>query len=125
MARNAPSSKDLVIGKEVLAADGIVLLRLDGSLSSYTFDQLENTIQEAFQSGMHKIIVDAGGIDYVSSAGAGVLMNAFLQAQDHHGKIIVMNLSVSMRETFNILNLTSVIPLAANREEALALAKGA
>jgi anti-sigma B factor antagonist len=105
-------SDDMKIQKETLASGKIVMLILNGAINVNTFDKLENEIQQLFMAGSYKVILDVSGIRYVSSAGAGVLMNAYLQAQEHNGKLVLIKVSNSVKDVLELLNLQNVIPIA-------------
>ena len=52
--------------------EGVILLTVRGFLDAHTFEELERTINDIFEEGTYKLVVDLSGLDYISSAGAGV-----------------------------------------------------
>jgi|SRR5687767_1757170 anti-sigma B factor antagonist len=113
------ASEDMKIQKETIAQGSIVMLILNGAINVNTFDKLETEIQQLFMAGSYKLILDVSGIRYVSSAGAGVLMNAFLQAQENNGKMVLIRVSNSVKDVLELLNLQNVIPIADDLKSAL------
>ncbi|HOX06043.1 MAG TPA: STAS domain-containing protein [Planctomycetota bacterium] len=101
-------------------ANGIALLRVEGFLDAHTFEQLEETIRGIFESGCFKLVVDLGGVDYISSAGAGVLIGARSESQENGGDIVLLNPTEGVREVFDLLGLTQIFKIVNDRSAALA-----
>jgi anti-sigma B factor antagonist len=113
--------EELKIEKEMLAGKNIPVLVLYGAINVNTFDKLEKSINELYRAGKYNVLIDVSNVRYVSSAGAGVLMNAYLQAQEHNGKMILIKLSPGIRDVLDLLNLQHVIPTAEDAKAALAM----
>ena len=113
--------EELKIEKETLTGKNIPVLVLYGAINVNTFDKLEQSINDLYNAGKYNILIDVANVRYVSSAGAGVLMNAYLQAQEHNGKMILIKLSPGIRDVLDLLNLQHVIPTAEDAKAALAM----
>lgn len=99
--------------------DGIVLLTVRGFLDAHTFEELERTINDLFENGVYRIAVDLSGLDYISSAGAGVFIGAIGTAQENDGNIILMRPSSNVKEVFDLLGLSQIFTFKENRDEAV------
>jgi anti-anti-sigma factor len=99
--------------------DGVVLLAVRGFLDAHTFEELEKTINDIFDAGLYKLVVDISGLDYISSAGAGVFIGAIGTAQENDGNIILMNPGPNVKEVFDLLGLSQIFTFKATRDEAL------
>ena len=95
------------IVKEKLA-DTVTILSVKGFLDAHTFEELEKTINELFEEGNYKLVVDLSGLDYISSAGAGVFIGAIGTAQENEGNIILMKPSPNVKEVFDLLGLSQI-----------------
>ncbi|HYF52224.1 MAG TPA: STAS domain-containing protein [Planctomycetota bacterium] len=104
-----------------LLPKGAVLLSLRGILDAQTFEPLEREIQSIFERGGFKLIIDASELQYVSSAGLGVLMNAMAECTAHKGDLILIRITPEVHEIFDSLTLTNVFKFAPTQEEALEL----
>lgn len=102
------------------AGNGVTILRVQGFLDAHTFERLEETIRGVFDSGSFKLIVDLGGVDYISSAGAGVLIGARSESQENGGDVVLLNATESVKEVFDLLGLTQIFKLMNDRNAALA-----
>jgi hypothetical protein len=57
--------------------NGVVTLRLDGSLDGQTEGQLVNAAREVFDSGARRLVLDLGGLKMITSAGLRALHVVF------------------------------------------------
>ena len=108
--------------KEKLS-DGVFLLTVRGFLDAHTFEELEKTINDLFEGGNYKLIVDISGLEYISSAGAGVFIGAIGTAQENDGNIILMRPSPNVKEVFDLLGLSQIFTFKDNRDDAAAALK--
>jgi len=111
---------DFVVEKELLPRD-VVLLKVSGFLDAHTFEQLEEHIGDLFGQGRYRVVLDLSGVDYVSSAGAGVLINSLPEAEENDGRMVILNPGKGVMDVFRLYGLDQVFAIVGNREEALAL----
>lgn len=91
-------------------ADGRVVIRPVGSIDAHNFDQMERILTEVFQEGNYQVVVDLTGVDFVSSAGAGVFIGAMGEAKEKGGYVQLVNPTAHVREVFDILGLSKIFP---------------
>lgn len=89
----------------------IWIVALTGPIGVYTYEKLDETLAGMFAEGQFRIIMDMQHVDYVSSAGAGVLLNAMTNCVDHDGRFVLTNVSTSVWEVFELLQLENVLPV--------------
>jgi anti-sigma B factor antagonist len=106
------------IVKEKLS-EGVVLLTIRGFLDAHTFEELEKTINDLFDGSSYKLAVDLSGLDYISSAGAGVFIGAIGTAQENSGNIILMKPGPNVKEVFDLLGLSQIFTFKEGRDEAI------
>ncbi len=97
----------------------IVLLTIQGFLDAHTFEQMEKVINDLFESNQHRLIVDLAGLDYISSAGAGVFIAALSESEENGGKIVLLNPTTTVMDVFDLLGLTQIFTMATDRQEAV------
>jgi anti-sigma B factor antagonist len=100
--------------------DEIVLVKVSGYIDAHTFEELENEIQAKFSSNQFKLIIDLSDVPYISSAGAGVFIGAFPQAQENDGSIILLNPSKNVLDVFELLGLTEIFTISKDLDSAKA-----
>jgi len=110
------------ISKEKLT-DGIILLTVKGFLDAHTYEELEKVLDELFDANSYKIVVDLSGLDYISSAGAGVFIGAIGTIQENDGNIVLLKPSPNVREVFDLLGLSQIFTFADTKESALNILK--
>ena len=98
---------------------GVILLSVKGFLDAHTFEELEKTINDIFEDGIYKLAVDLSGLEYISSAGAGVFIGAIGTAQENDGNIILMKPSPNVNEVFDLLGLSQIFTFKDNRDDAI------
>jgi anti-sigma B factor antagonist len=94
-------------------------LRLVGFLDAHTFEQLDELVTDLFQQGVYRVVVDLSGLEYISSAGAGVFIGNLAAAQEMGGNIVLVNPTPNVREVFDLLGLSQIFTITGSREEAL------
>ena len=104
--------------KEDSPKDGSVFQAIRGFLDAHTFEELEKRINDLFEAGSYKLIVDLSGLDYISSAGAGVFIGAIGTAQENDGNIILIKPSANVKEVFDLLGLSQIFTFKDTREDA-------
>ncbi len=65
----------------------VLILRADGGLDETTSAQFLDQLEKLVQSGLRKIIVDCSRLNYVSSAGLGLLMRVHRLLAKHGGDV--------------------------------------
>ena len=106
--------------KQEAIQDGVVVLYINGYLDAHTFEQLEEAVATLFAGGRNKIVVNLSGVDYISSAGAGVFIWALSEAQEAGGNMVLLQPQPSVLEVFKLLGLDQVFNIAEDRAQAMA-----
>ncbi|MBF0243761.1 MAG: STAS domain-containing protein [Planctomycetes bacterium] len=96
----------------------VALIKVNGYIDAHTFEDLENEIQNRFSNRQFKIIVDLSNVPYISSAGAGVFIGAFPQAQENDGNIVLLNPSKNVLDVLDLLGLTEIFTVTKDLEAA-------
>ncbi len=55
----------------------VTVIRLTGELNVNTYNLLQDKAREAFDAGMHDLVIDLSGVPYVSSAGIRAITSVF------------------------------------------------
>lgn len=101
--------------------EGYPLLTVKGFLDAHTYEELEKVINALFARKMYKLVVDLSGLDYISSAGAGVFIGAVGTAQENEGEIALVKPSPNVKEVFDLLGLSQIFKFSDTREGAAKL----
>ena len=97
----------------------IGIIEVKGFLDAHTFDKLESEINELFEKGIYKIIVNMSGVPYISSAGAGVFIWALGQATENDGNVVILSPTENVLEVLELLGLTQIFTIAKDMKTAI------
>jgi anti-sigma B factor antagonist len=101
---------ELNIHSKLIGKD-MCVLTLDGFLDAHTFERLDETITGLFEQGVYKVIANLKGVEYISSAGAGVFIGSLATAQESGGEIVLVNPTPNVREVFDLLGLSQIFKI--------------
>ena len=97
----------------------VVVLRVRGYLDAHTSPRFEEVLGQVAAEGCAEIVVDCSQLDYISSAGLGLLIDAHRSARARQGQVRVASMSVAIAQIFDILGFSKVIPVFHSLEDAL------
>ena len=93
-------------------------LEVKGEVDASSSIQLDDAFKNAL---MHekKIMVDLGGLEYISSAGLGVFVSQLEEVNNKEINLVLFGLSEAVYQVFDLLGLPSLFQIVNNKEEAL------
>jgi anti-sigma B factor antagonist len=101
------------------APTGALLVKLAGYLDAHTYERLDQHIAGLFAAQRYRLIVDLSGVEYISSAGAGVFIGALTDAQEQKGTVVLLNPTTNVREVLEMLGFHQIFKIANTMDEAL------
>lgn len=119
------ANKELDIEVQPYEGTDTWVVALSGPIGVTTYEKLDETLAGLFEEGQYRIVLDMERVDYVSSAGAGVLLNAMTQCTEHGGRFVLANVKLSVWEVFELLQLESVLPVTASLPAAISACNAA
>ena len=82
--------------------EGTYTIRPEGSIDTNTFMTLQNEVDPIL--GKSKVIIfDMKDVNYVSSAGVGVVLLAEQSLKANNGKVLMVNLQPQIKKVFDIV----------------------
>lgn len=85
------------------------LVKATGRIDSLTAPQLADAFNAINEAGRFKIVFDMSGLDYISSAGLRVMINAQKTCKRwNRGEVVLANVP---GQIYGALNLTGFVPL--------------
>jgi anti-sigma B factor antagonist len=97
----------------------IVTLSLSGKLDPMTAKMFEKNILTKIESGDRRFVIDLAQLDYISSSGLRVFLNAAKRLDTGNGKIVLCTLKDSVREVFDIAGFSSIFSIYGSHDEAI------
>lgn len=86
------------------------IIRVDGVVDTITASELENVIESLIAQKKYNIIVDLGGVEYISSAGWGIFISRIQEVRDQEGDIKLVNMIPNVYEIYELLEFQNIIP---------------
>ena len=93
-------------------------MELKGSVDSDTYCNLQEKLSEVIDDNTKAVILDMGGVDYISSAGIGVVMSTKKLLQQKNANFAMVNLQPQIKKVFDVMKLLPVIDILNNMPEA-------
>lgn len=87
----------------------VTIVSIVGSLDALTAPQLTEFLSGQFASGNHRLVVDLGALDYTSSAGLRVLLNAVKEARSRAGDVRLAAVQQNVKKVFEMSGFTSIM----------------
>ena len=96
-----------------------MILSVSGRLDAVTAPIFEKRLGRLVEEGETRLVLDLGGLDYLSSAGLRAILSVAKKIPKSEGGMTMCNLSGMIREVFSISGFDGLFPIAASVEEAL------
>jgi anti-anti-sigma factor len=96
------------------------VLSLDGKLDNAGADLLKADLLPRLAAGPASVALDFAKVEYVTSSGFRVLLQAEKEQRKHGGRLLIAHLSPTLRNFFEIAGLHTVLRLVPDLDAALA-----
>lgn len=113
-----PQQKELRIVTTPLTSKA-TLVRLTGNLDAHTYESLEKALANLYAKGSFGLIIDLTDLEYLASAGIGVLITALSKTRENRGDILLMNPRPAVTGVFELLGLDGMFQVVADRVSAV------
>ena len=110
---------DLTIDVNTVAGDTAVLT-LNGRLTRSTADLLKKEGTRLLQGRYYQLLLNFAEVEFVDSAGLGVLIALQKRLAEQDGQLAVCNLPTAVAKTIQLVRLDHVLTIFATQNEALA-----
>ena len=89
-----------------------------GPIDSDTYLDFDHEIKSLLVATTHGIILDLSNVDYISSAGLGILFTMKKFLKQNNGELLFTNLKPQIKRLFEVVNALPKETLFRNNEEA-------
>ena len=96
-----------------------LIFELRGYIDAHTVLEFERAIQASIEGGARKIILDIGGLSYISSAGIGAMMGMARKLTQAKGDMVLLNPTPKVFAILDGLGFTRIFKIADNLNDAL------
>ena len=97
--------------------NGVFNVSPKGAIDSDTYIILQNKMAETMKPAPRVIIFDMKGVDYISSMGIKVILDAKNTVEKANGMLLLLNLQPQITKVFEIIKAIPTDHIFADREE--------
>ena len=112
----------LVIERQDAAGAAVLVARGDVDVESGP--ALREALLDAIGEGGGRVVVDLEGVDFIDSAGLGVLVGGLKRARSNEGDLVIVATGRSVTRVLELTGLTRVFEIHPSRAAALAVERG-
>lgn len=87
----------------------ISVVSVKGFIDTTTSSELEESIKRLLQKNRFDIIVDLGGVDYISSAGWGIFISEIKKIRENGGDLKLAAMMSDVYEVFELLEFQTIL----------------
>jgi anti-sigma B factor antagonist len=101
-------------------AEGITLIELSGQLDAHTAPEFERFLEERVRKERKsKLVLDFSNLEYISSAGLGVLMGLIEEVRSQSGDMKLVKVPEKIYHVLDLLGFPIVFEILPQLEDAL------
>lgn len=95
--------------------DGVTVFEIKGRLHlGNLLQSTETALKKLIDGGARKVVVDLAGLEYIDSAGIGMLVACFGHMDDQGGKLRVAGAQGGVAKTLGVAKVERLIPFDAD-----------
>ncbi len=87
----------------------IVIIKPEGSIDSTTVGDMKQVISKLVEEGRRYLIIDFTLVDYISSAGWGIILGRLREFRNRNGDIYLVGMRPPIFSVFQLMGLNTVI----------------
>jgi anti-sigma B factor antagonist len=99
-------------------APGVCEIRLTGQFDFAHAAAARAAINRRIEEGARRIVVNLDNVEYIDSAGLGVLVGTLARLREQDGDLAVVCNAPRIRRVFEITKLSQIVPLHETDEQA-------
>ena len=97
------------LGLRVASSQGATTVALRGELDGYSAPQLRHCLQELTDAGDRLIVLDFTGIEFIDSAGLGVLIAATKCLNQREGELVVTSARPQAAKLLEMTGIDTIV----------------
>lgn len=101
-----------------LQMDGdVAILKVSGQIDAHVAPQFNKHLTEVVGKSK-KVVLEVSGLEYVATAGLGVMMASFNDVKSAGGDLILAGMSDKIRKVFDTMGFSKVLKIVSSVDEA-------
>ena len=103
----------------------VSVLSVQGYVDTTTSAELEESLKRLLKKGRYNIVMDLGGVNYISSAGWGIFISEIKSIRENGGDLKLASMIGDVYEVFELLEFQTILQSLDTVQEAVKSFKGA
>ncbi|MBN2346844.1 MAG: STAS domain-containing protein [Candidatus Aminicenantes bacterium] len=99
--------------------NGVAVLYLKGHLDAHQVARFEKEIVRMIKDRTFKILINGQDLNYITSAGMGIIMGYIDEVREKGGDIKLCSLNERVHETFDLVGFTKMYDFVASEQAAI------
>ena len=96
--------------------DDILVIKLHGKMDVVTTPQFSAEVQQHFDQGKHRIIIDCAHLGYINSMGIGALVSLHTRLRKQGGEVKLAAIQGPVAEVLRIVRLDKMLSIYGDTE---------
>jgi anti-sigma B factor antagonist len=97
----------------------ISIIKVNGYVDTTTSAELEENLKRVLRQGMFRVVIDLGGVNYISSAGWGIFISEIKNIRENNGDLKLTGMMPDVYEVFELLEFQTILESYDSIEDAL------
>jgi anti-anti-sigma factor len=102
---------------------GVTIVQVKGRLDSMTSPMLGERLTATLGAAKARVLVDFSQLEYISSAGFRILLQAAKRADQNAAKLVLCGVTGKVRQLFDLGGFLDLFSITATREDGIAAAQ--
>ena len=99
--------------------DGVTVVSVEGSIDALTAPEISTYFNGLISSGKTNLVADFSGVDYTSSAGLRVLLEAVKETRGRGGDFYLVGVQPDVEKVLSMSGFTSIMKIFSDTEQAI------
>jgi len=99
--------------------NGVAILYLKGHLDAHQVARFEKEIVRLIRDNNFKIVINGQDLNYITSAGMGIIMGYIDEVREKGGDIKLCSLAERVYETFDLVGFTEIYDFVSDEQVAI------
>lgn len=95
------------------------IIKINGELVMSNSNDFKQTCEQLIEKGSVFLIIDLNGLKFIDSIGTLNIINLHIKTKRRGGNVWIFGVNANIKELFNAVGLTNLIPLSASLGEVL------
>ncbi len=87
------------------------IVTMSGRLDANTAPELEEALAAILQDGKHNLVFDIEGVDFISSRGIWVFLEAQKKCKKENGEVVITNVNDNVKKSLELAGVSHFIKI--------------